>query len=130
MSIKRCFKRSVAPSLSLVGRAILVGSVLSFATACARRDAAKTDSTSRRLTLRRLCRGHCDSGVRRREHFDGRDGASCRLFEAYSCSSSKCRCARNESDIDARRRDTCHCDARRRDAASPCITRRRTPLPR
>jgi mono/diheme cytochrome c family protein len=45
MSIKRCFKHSVAPSLSLVGRAMLVGSVLSFATACARRDAAKTDST-------------------------------------------------------------------------------------
>ena len=45
MSMKRCFELSVSPSASLFGRAILVGSVLSFATACAHRDAGKTDST-------------------------------------------------------------------------------------
>jgi cytochrome c len=45
MSMKRCFELSISSSVSLVGRAILVGSVLSFATACAHRDAAKTDST-------------------------------------------------------------------------------------
>jgi len=45
MSMKRCFELSVSPSASLFGRAILVGSVLSFAAACAHRDAGKTDST-------------------------------------------------------------------------------------
>jgi mono/diheme cytochrome c family protein len=45
MSMKRCFELSVSASASLFGRAILVGSVLSFATACAHRDAGKTDST-------------------------------------------------------------------------------------
>lgn len=45
MSMKRCFELSVSTTASLFGRAILVGSVLSFATACAHRDAGKTDST-------------------------------------------------------------------------------------
>jgi mono/diheme cytochrome c family protein len=45
MSMKRCFELPVSPSLSLLGRAVLVGSVLSFA-ACARKDAAKSDSAS------------------------------------------------------------------------------------
>ncbi len=45
MSMKRCFELSVSPSLSLLARVILVGSALGFATACAHRDAAKTDST-------------------------------------------------------------------------------------
>ncbi len=45
MSMKRCFELSVSPSVSLLGRAVLVGSVFSFATACAHRDASKTDST-------------------------------------------------------------------------------------
>ncbi|MBK5187502.1 MAG: cytochrome c [Gemmatimonadaceae bacterium] len=45
MSKKRCFEVSVFPSVSLLGRAVLVGSVLSIATACARRDAGKSDST-------------------------------------------------------------------------------------
>jgi mono/diheme cytochrome c family protein len=44
MTMKRCFELPVSPSLSLLGRAVLVGSVLSFATACARKDAAKGDS--------------------------------------------------------------------------------------
>ena len=35
MSMKRCFELSVSSSSSLVGRAMLVGSVLSFAAACA-----------------------------------------------------------------------------------------------
>ena len=45
MSIKR-FELSVSPSLSLLGRAVLVGSVLSFAAACARKDTAKIDSAA------------------------------------------------------------------------------------
>lgn len=45
MSMKRCFELSFSPSVSLVGRVILVGSVLGFATACSKRDAAKSDST-------------------------------------------------------------------------------------
>lgn len=45
MSMKRCFELSFFPSVSPLGRVILVGSVLSFAAACARKDAAKTDST-------------------------------------------------------------------------------------
>lgn len=45
MSMKRCFDLSVSTSASMFGRAILVGSILSFATACAHRDAGKTDST-------------------------------------------------------------------------------------
>jgi len=45
MSMKRCFELSLSPSVSLLGRAILVGSVLSTAAACARRDAGKTDTT-------------------------------------------------------------------------------------
>ncbi|MDB4911661.1 MAG: cytochrome c, class [Gemmatimonadetes bacterium] len=46
MSMKRCFELPVSPSLSLLSRAVLVGSVLSFAAACARKDAAKSDSAS------------------------------------------------------------------------------------
>ena len=45
MSMKRCFELSVSPSISLLGRAVLVGSVFSFATACARKDVGKVDST-------------------------------------------------------------------------------------
>ena len=45
MSMKRCLEFSVSPLLSLLARAILVGSALGFATACAHRDAAKTDTT-------------------------------------------------------------------------------------
>jgi len=45
MSMKRCFELSFSPSISLLGRVILVGSVLGSAAACARHDAAKTDST-------------------------------------------------------------------------------------
>jgi mono/diheme cytochrome c family protein len=45
MSMKRCFELSFSPSVSLLGRVILIGSALSFAAACARKDAAKTDST-------------------------------------------------------------------------------------
>lgn len=45
MTMKRCFELSISPSASLLGRVILVGSVLGFATACAHRDAAKSDST-------------------------------------------------------------------------------------
>ena len=46
MSMKRCFELSVTPSISLIGRVVLIGSVLSFAAACGRRDAAKTDSAT------------------------------------------------------------------------------------
>lgn len=46
MSMKRCFELPVSPTLSLLSRAVLVGSVLSFAAACARKDAAKSDSAS------------------------------------------------------------------------------------
>jgi mono/diheme cytochrome c family protein len=45
MSMKRCFGLSLSPSVSLLGRAILVGGVLSSAAACARHDAGKTDTT-------------------------------------------------------------------------------------
>ncbi|MDQ2766640.1 MAG: cytochrome c [Gemmatimonadota bacterium] len=45
MSMKRCFELSVSPSVSVIGRIVLIGSVLSFAAACGRRDAAKADST-------------------------------------------------------------------------------------
>jgi mono/diheme cytochrome c family protein len=45
MSMKRCFELSFSPSVSSLGRVILIGSVLSFAAACARKDAAKSDST-------------------------------------------------------------------------------------
>ena len=45
MSMKRCFELSLSPTVSLLGRAILVGSVLSSAVACARHDAGKTDTT-------------------------------------------------------------------------------------
>jgi len=45
MSMKRCFELSLSPTVSLLGRAILVGSVLSSAAACARHDAGKTDTT-------------------------------------------------------------------------------------
>jgi cytochrome c len=45
MSMKRCFELSAGPSFSAVGRAMLMGGVLSLAVACARKDAAKTDST-------------------------------------------------------------------------------------
>jgi cytochrome c len=46
MSMKRCFGLSHSPSVSLLSRIILVGSALGFATACAHRDAGKTDSTT------------------------------------------------------------------------------------
>jgi cytochrome c len=46
MSMKRCFELSISPSVSLISRAILVGSVLSFAAACGRRDSAKADSAT------------------------------------------------------------------------------------
>ena len=46
MSKKRCFELSVTPSASMIGRVVLIGSVLSFAAACGRRDVAKTDSTA------------------------------------------------------------------------------------
>jgi mono/diheme cytochrome c family protein len=46
MSMKRCFELPVSPSFSLLGRAVLVGSVLSFAAACARKDAGKSDSAA------------------------------------------------------------------------------------
>jgi len=46
MSMKRCFELSISSSVSMIGRAVLVGSVLSFAAACGRRDAAKADSTT------------------------------------------------------------------------------------
>lgn len=46
MSMKRCFKLSFSPSVSVLRRAILVGSVLSFAAACAKKDAGKGDSTT------------------------------------------------------------------------------------
>jgi mono/diheme cytochrome c family protein len=45
MSMKRCFELSMSPSVSLFGRAMLLGGVLSFATACAHRDTRRTDST-------------------------------------------------------------------------------------
>ena len=45
MSMKRCFELSAGPSFSAVSRALVVGGVLSLAVACARKDAAKTDST-------------------------------------------------------------------------------------
>jgi cytochrome c len=45
MSMKSCLELSVSPSVSLLSRAVLIASVLGFATACAHRDAAKTDST-------------------------------------------------------------------------------------
>ncbi|MEO8881656.1 MAG: cytochrome c [Gemmatimonadaceae bacterium] len=45
MSMKLSLELSVSPSVSLLGRVILVGSVLGFATACSHRDAAKTDTT-------------------------------------------------------------------------------------
>jgi len=46
MSMKRCFELPVSPSLSTLGRAVLIGSVLSLAAACARKDAAKSDTTA------------------------------------------------------------------------------------
>lgn len=46
MSMKRCFELSATPSVALIGRVVLIGSVLSFAAACGRRDAAKVDSTT------------------------------------------------------------------------------------
>ena len=45
MSMERCLDLFVSPRASLLGRALLVGSVLGFATACAHKDAGKTDST-------------------------------------------------------------------------------------
>ena len=46
MSMKRSFELSVSSYASLIGRVVLIGSVLSFAAACGRRDAAKADSTT------------------------------------------------------------------------------------
>lgn len=45
MSMKRRLELFVSPRAPLLGRAILVGSVLGFAAACAHKDAGKTDST-------------------------------------------------------------------------------------
>lgn len=45
MSMKRCLELPMSSPLSLLARVILVGSALGFATACARGDAAKTDTT-------------------------------------------------------------------------------------
>jgi mono/diheme cytochrome c family protein len=45
MLMKRCFELSAGPSFSAVGRAMLMGGVLSLAVACARKDAARSDST-------------------------------------------------------------------------------------
>lgn len=45
MSIKRRIEYSVSSSFSLLGRVLVIGSVLGFATACAHHDASKTDST-------------------------------------------------------------------------------------
>jgi mono/diheme cytochrome c family protein len=44
MSMKRCFEQFVPSSVSLIGRVVLVGSVLSVAAACGRKDAANADS--------------------------------------------------------------------------------------
>jgi cytochrome c len=46
MSMKRCFELSAGPSFSAVGRALLVGGALSLAVACAKKDAANSDSTA------------------------------------------------------------------------------------
>jgi len=46
MSMKRCFEVSVIPSVSMLVRVVLIGSVLSVAAACGRRDAAKADSAT------------------------------------------------------------------------------------
>lgn len=46
MPMKRCFELPVSPSLILLRRAVLVASVLSFASACTRKDAGKGDSVS------------------------------------------------------------------------------------
>jgi mono/diheme cytochrome c family protein len=45
MSIKRRTEYSASSSVWLLGRVLLIGSALGFATACAHRDASKTDST-------------------------------------------------------------------------------------
>jgi mono/diheme cytochrome c family protein len=45
MLMKRCFELSAGPYFSAVGRALLVGGVLSLAVACAKKDAANSDST-------------------------------------------------------------------------------------
>jgi mono/diheme cytochrome c family protein len=44
MSMKRCFELSATRSFSAVSRTVLVGGVLSLAVACARKDAARSDS--------------------------------------------------------------------------------------
>lgn len=46
MSMKRSFELSISPSYSFAGRTLVVAGVLSLAVACARKDAAKTDSTA------------------------------------------------------------------------------------
>lgn len=46
MSMKRCFELPVSPSPSTLCRAVLIAGVLSLAMACARKDAAKSDSTA------------------------------------------------------------------------------------
>jgi len=46
MSMKRCFELPASLSVAVLGRAVLVVSVLSFAAACARKDAAKSDSAA------------------------------------------------------------------------------------
>jgi mono/diheme cytochrome c family protein len=45
MSMKQCFELFVSPSVSLLSRAVLVGSVLSLVAACGHGDASKSDST-------------------------------------------------------------------------------------
>jgi cbb3-type cytochrome c oxidase subunit III len=44
MSKKRCFELSAGPSFSAVSRALVIGGALSLAVACARKDAASSDS--------------------------------------------------------------------------------------
>jgi hypothetical protein len=46
MSMKPRFELPVTPSIAVLGRAVLVASVLSFAAACGRKDAASTDSAA------------------------------------------------------------------------------------
>ena len=46
MSMKRSFELSISPSHSFAGRTLVVAGVLSLAVACARKDAAKTDSAA------------------------------------------------------------------------------------
>lgn len=46
MSMKPRIEHSASSSVALIGRVLLIGSVIGFASACAHRDAARTDSTA------------------------------------------------------------------------------------